>query len=107
MLEIPIPFLDPWWYLEGSYKIGSVCPSVLPSVCLPILLSFRPSVSGHFFKIVSLTFSKFWHGTRDPYKVVRDSWIFQENFFCPKNWENGLKMTQKQVFFKFIGKFSL
>ena len=25
--------LDPWPWLEGSYKIGSVCPSCLP-VCL-------------------------------------------------------------------------
>ena len=26
--------------------------------------------------------------------------------FCPQNWENGLKMGQKQGFFQFIGKFS-
>ena len=65
-------------------------------VCLSVLLS------GHFLWIVSLTCSKFWHGARNPYEVVCDSWIFQENFFCPKNGENG----PKTGFFEFIGKLS-
>ena len=29
----PVTLLNPWPWLEGSYKIGSVCPSVPPSVC--------------------------------------------------------------------------
>ena len=37
---IVISFLDPRWLLEGSYEIGSVCPSVLPSFCP----SFHPSI---------------------------------------------------------------
>ena len=28
--------------------------------------------------------------------------IFQENFFCPQNWENEPKMDQKQVFFNLL-----
>ena len=44
--------LDPWQYLEVSYKIGPVRSSVdlLPG-------------------ILSLVFSEFWHGARNPYEV--------------------------------------
>ena len=28
-----------------------------------------------------------------------------EKMFCPKNWENGLKISQKQGFFEYIEKF--
>ena len=78
----------------GSFKIGSVRPSILLSDLLSCL-------SKSFHGIVSLFFSKFWHGARIPCEVVRDSWIFREKIFCPKNWENGAKTG----FFQFIGKF--
>ena len=71
-----------------------------PSFCL----SFH--LSGHFW-IVSLTFSKFWHGVRNPYEVGHGSWIFQEKFFCPQNLENGPKMGQKQFFFNLLGNLFL
>ena len=47
-----------------------VCPSFCPSFCPSILLS------GHFLGILSLVFSKFWHGARNPYEVV------QGQYFC-------------------------
>ena len=57
-------FLDPRWLPEGSYK------RVCPSFCSSVLPSIR--LSGRFLWIVSLPFSKFWHGARNPYEVVRD-----------------------------------
>ena len=59
-----------------------------------MLLSFRPSLylSGCFLWIVWLTFSKFWHGARNPYEVVRDrARLSRKIFFAPK-------MGQKQGF---------
>ena len=70
--------------LEESYKMGSVLPSVL--------------LSRRFLGIVSLVFSEFWHGARNPYEVVCDSRIFWKKVFCPQIWGNGPKMGQKQVF---------
>ena len=39
-----------------------------------VCLSFYPSfyLLGHFRGILSLIFSKFWHGAKNPYKVVHD-----------------------------------
>ena len=58
---------------------------VCQSVCL----------SGHFLGIISLVFSKFWYGARNPYEVVCDSRVFQKIYFLhPKLWkctENGSK----------------
>ena len=55
----------------------------------------------HFLVIVSLVFSKFWHGARSLYEVVQwQSQIFWEHF-AKKNWENGPKIG----FFEFIEKF--
>ena len=59
--------LDP----RSSQKIGSVRPSVLPSVLL----------SRHFFGIVSLFFSEIWHGDRILCEVVRDRAGFSGNIF--------------------------
>ena len=59
-------------------------------VCQSLCLSFH--LSGHFLGIVSLFFSKFWHGSRKPHEVVRDRAGFSgEKKFCPRNWENGPK----------------
>ena len=64
-------FLDPRWQPEGPYKIRS---SVLPP--------FR--LSGCFLGIVSLVFSRFWHGARNPDEVVRDrAGFFGKKFFDP------------------------
>ena len=49
-------------------------------------------------RMVSLVFSGIWHGARNSYEVVRDSWIFWGNFFLPQIWEKGSKMGQKQEF---------
>ena len=54
-----------------SYKLGSICPSVLPS--------FR--LSGCFLGIISLDFSGFCQSNRNHYEVVHDNLIFLENFF--------------------------
>ena len=63
-----------------------VCPSFCPS--------FR--LCGRFLGIASLVFSKFWHGARNPYEVVRDRAEFsRKNFFAPRIG----KMDQTQGFF--------
>ena len=54
---------------EESYKIGSVRPSVFPSVLL----------SRRFLGIVSLVFSEFLYGARNPYEVMRDRAGFSAN----------------------------
>ena len=64
--------------------------SVHPSILLPVL------PIGCFLRMVSLIFSKFWHGARIPIEVVRD------RFFCLQNWENGPKVGQKQVVFFYL-----
>ena len=72
-----------------------ICPSF--STFLP---SFCPSfhLFGCFLGIVSLVFSKFWHGSRNLNEVMRDRARFSgEIDFCPKNWGNGPKMSQQQV----------
>ena len=88
--------MDPQQKPEVSYKIGCTCSSIHPSV--------HPSVfcqSRHFLGIVS--FSKFWYAARDPYEVVLQGAGFSiKNFCCPQNWENGLKMGQKQVFLNLL-----
>ena len=68
-----------------------VCPSFRPSFCL----------CGRFLGIASLVFSKFWHGARNPYEVVRDRGRFSGKTFFPKIWENG----PKTGFFEFIERF--
>ena len=75
--------LDPWPWPEGSYKLGSVCPSVL-------------------LGIGSLVFSESKHGVRGPFGVVPDraGILKKKIYFCP---QNGSIIG----FFEFIGKFSL
>ena len=79
----------------GSFKIGSVRPSILLSDLLSCL-------SKSFHGIVSLFFSKFWHGARIPCEVVRDrAGFFRKIFFAPKIG----KMGQKQGFFNLLESF--
>ena len=67
------------------------------SVLLAFYLSFY--LSGCFLGIVSLFFSKFWHGARNQYEVVCDGAGFSgKKKFCLKNWENGPKKGQKRFF---------
>ena len=74
--------------VAGKVLRNRVCPSFLPS--------FR--LSGGFLGIVSLVFSKFWLGARNPYKVGHDRAGFPEIFFLPpKLAKNG----PKTGFFKF------
>ena len=81
--------MDPLPYPEGSYEIGSVCPSILPSVRC-------------FLGVGPLGFSKFWNGTRNPCQVVHDTaGFFGKTFFVPQNWGNGSKIG----FFEFKIKF--
>ena len=53
-------FLDPQSWPEGSYKIGSVCPSFCSSFHLSFCPSFRPSfhLPISFLRIGSLVFSE-------------------------------------------------
>ena len=73
--------LYPWPRPEGSYKIGSACPSF----CLPV----------SFLGIGSLVFSGTKHNVRDPYIVVCDSWIFWKKSPSGKN---GQKWPKNMVF---------
>ena len=85
--------LDPQHQLEWSYEIGSVSLSILLSL----------SLSGSFLGIVSLVFSKFWHGARNLHEVVHNRARFLEKKnFCPQDWENGPRMGQNMVFFNFL-----
>ena len=61
---------------------------------LSVLPSFCPS--RYFLWIVSLNFSKFYHGARNPYEIVRDRARFSRKiFFDPK-------MGQKQCFLNLL-----
>ena len=85
--------LDPRQELEGSYKIGSVCPSILPS----ILLSFR--LSGSFLGIGPLVFSETQDGVRGSCLVVHDrAGFFKKSLFTPRMG----KMSQKQGFLNLL-----
>ena len=74
------------------YEVRSVRLSALPS--------FR--LSGHFPRIVSLVFPKFWHGARYSYEVVRDRAGFSRKLFLPHK----LGKWTKNAFLKFIEKSS-
>ena len=80
--------LDPQQYLEGSYEIGSVHHSLLPSVWV-------------FSWNRIIRFSEFWYGAGNPYEVVHGSLTLWKNIFCPKNWGNGPEIG----FFEFEEKF--
>ena len=81
--------LDPRPRPEGSYKIGSVLPSVRPSFCL--------SVS--FLRIGSLVFSETQHGVRVPCIVTCDrAGFYGKNPHRTKMTKNGQKGPQNWVF---------
>ena len=65
-----IVFLDPRLWLEGSYELGSVHPSVL--------------LSGSFLGIGTLVFSETQHGVRGPCVAVHVRARFFEKTL-PKN----------------------
>ena len=82
--------LDPQTWPEGSYELGSVCPSVFPS--------------GSFLGVGSLVFSETQHVVRGPFVVVvvcDRARFFEKNIFAQKM----RKMGKKIGFFEFIGKF--
>ena len=68
---------------------NKVCPSFCQSCHL----------SGYFLGIVSLIFSKFWHGARIPCEVVLDRARFSgKNFFAPRIGKMGPKWVRNRVF---------
>ena len=71
-------------------KYGLVAlPSILPS----ILLSLR------FLGIVSLVFSKVWHGARSLYEVVDDRTRFsRKHFFVPRIGKMDLEWAKNRAF---------
>ena len=87
--------MDPSGSWKGSYEIRSVHPSVCPSVFL----------SRHFLGIVYLVFSKFWHGTRNPYEVVWQSWNLQKKIFLPRKSGKWAKNGSKQDFLNLLKNF--
>ena len=77
--------LDPGPWPEGSYELGSVCPSVL--------------LSRSFLWIGSLVFSETQHGVRGPCLVVHDrAGFFLKNLFAPKMGKTGQKWAKSRVF---------
>ena len=78
-------FLDPRLWPEGSYELGSVRPSILPSFCLKVFLGL----------------AHFHHGVRGPCAAVRDRARFFEEKkkkIAPKMG----KMEQKQGFLSLL-----
>ena len=61
-----------------------VCPSFQRVVCPGVFLEWI------------IRFLWIWHGARNPYHVVRDSWMFWKNVLCRKNRENGQKQAKKK-----------
>ena len=77
---------------EGSYKIESVRPSVLPSVFLPRV----------FLGIASIDFSEIWHGARNSHEIVHDrAGISDKIFFTPKLGKR-VQNVPKQGFFNLL-----
>ena len=52
-----------------------------------------------------LILSKFWHGARNPYRVVRDRTGFSRKMFLPPKLGKWTKNGPKTGFFEFIAKF--
>ena len=83
--------LDPWPRSEGSYKIGSVHPSVLPSIRRSFHPSVRPSVH------LSVSFHRI-----GSYLVMCDrARFFGKSPHWAKMTENGQKWPKNMVFGRF------
>ena len=68
-----------------------------------ILLIIGPPESSpkseHFLGIVTLAFSEFWHGARNPYEVVCDrDGFFRKDFFALKIGKMDQKWAKDRVF---------
>ena len=74
-------FLDPRLWPEGSYELGSVRPSILPSFCLKVFLGL----------------AHFHHGVRGPCAAVRDRARFfeEKKKKLPQKWG---KWNKNRVF---------
>ena len=83
-----VPFLGPL-AVAGRVLWNKVCPSFCPFVLL----------SGHFLGLVSLVLSKFWHGARNPYEVLRDRARFSGKSFSPPKMGKWTKNGPKTRFF--------
>ena len=87
---------------EGSYKIGSVCPSVCPFAFLSFCPSICPSICpGAFLELCYLFFLNFGIVLQSHVKLCVTGLVSPRKFFFPKNWENGPKTGS----FQLIGKF--
>ena len=80
--------LDAQQQLEGSYKTGSVCPSVHPSASPSVCPSVCPGV---FLELYHKFFLNFGMVLENHMKLCMTELDFPETIFCPKNWENGPK----------------
>ena len=90
--------LDLQLWLEGSYELGCVHPSIFLSF---YRLSFCPSVilSESFLRIGSLVFSETQHVVRGACGVVHGrAGFFLKIFFTPKMGKMGKKWTKYRVF---------
>ena len=77
-------FLDAWPQPEGSYEIGTVCPSVHLSVS--------------FLRTGSLAFSETEHGVRGPSKLCVAEPDFLEKIPIGQKKKKGSKMSKYMVF---------
>ena len=62
-------------------------------------------MSGSFLGIAPVVSSKFWHGARNPYKVVHDRSDFPQKKNLPPKLGKWTKNGRKTWFFEFIENF--
>ena len=91
--------LNSWPWLEGSYKIRSVCPFFR----LSIRSSIHTSLSRNSLVIDALVLSDVWHGIRNLFGVLCNSaGVFKKNALWIRITKNG---PQNGVFQPFSKKF--
>ena len=100
LLPLPFMFFSFFFWTTGGGRKGPMKQG------LSILLSILPSV-WTFSRIVSLVFSKFWHGARNPYEVVGDRARFSwKKIFLPQKlgkWtKNGPKTGFLRIYWKLL-----
>ena len=59
----------------------------------------KQGLFGRFLGIVSLVFSKFWHGARNQFEVERNRVRFSRKHFLPKKLGKGTNNGPKTEFF--------